>query len=1122
MRLFNFSKILFFISSLIIANGQTLAEDIDLFVGNTSSSTAPNILIVLDNTSNWARQSQQWPGGEQQGQSEVMAIKQALSAYSAGKINIGLMEFVSDGNANDNGGYVRHAIKSWDGSTNTSAFNGKLDTIYAGINSTIEKRNSNTEYGNLVYDVYNYLAGNNVYNSGGGTPISLADGAGYQVLPTRFKSPLTDESICNNTYIIYITNPNSSGPATDSSNNSTVLANLIAAAGGTKDKLAGDSAGLPIPLPIFTTTTATESTLLKTTTSCYSKNESCSNVISSESVDCTIYGSCTCTELTSNSCNNNQRLFKIFGNNSVFTVSETNTYNNTVGTSWNFDDWAKFLYLYGVPYGTGDNAIRVKAVTYTIDVFNKQQNAEHTSLMMSAAKVGGGRYFAAKNKQAITVALQEIISEILSVNSSFASAALPVTATNRSQNENQVYVPMFRPDPQARPRWFGNLKRYEIGYSDGYLALVDKNKNAAANGQTGFINDCAISYWTTGTGFTDNSGSVLNNYWQNRAVSPDPRSECSSATYPYSDSPDGPFVEKGGVSEILRKGNTATDGLVHRSIFTQVDSTGLVTFNSTNSSLSDSLVNYIRGQDIDNADGNKIADSEARITIHGDVVHSKPLPINYGGSTGVTVFYGSNDGMYHAVNAQTGVERWSFVAKEHYGKLARIKDNSPSIKYPNQTTDVASSNTPKDYFFDGSTASLTYYNSSGAITKAWIYPTMRRGGRMLYALNVTDPTSPQFMWKKGCASSDDTTCDTGFTGIGQTWSVPALGLVKGYESGNKPVLIMGGGYDSCEDDDLATTTCTSAEKGRAVYVLDAQYGTLLATFQTEGAVPSDAALADVDSDGRVDFAYVADTRGNVYRIDFVNPSTHAARASADWTIKKIASTTGANRKFLYGPDVFNVGSAIYLALGSGNRERPLMNNYPYASDVQDRFYMLMDQPSQDIAAYSLDSTTYMNQASASSSSSAASCTTEKIVPGTTKRGWWYDYAYRGEQTVTSALIHLGTVTFSTSQAGSSTTTGNMCAKPLGVARSYTLNLFNGSGAVNSSNNCGGDAFVEMAGGGIPPSPVLATVVITLPDGSSKKETVIIGAGSKGIGDVKDAKPKVSPKVKRKYWGSNID
>src|SRR5690349_11890045 len=89
-----------------------IADDIDIFTGaSAGTSVNPKILIVLDNTSNWSRQAQKWPDGATQGQSEVNAIKKVIASLNA-NVNMGLFEFVTDGNANQDGGYVRHAIKS--------------------------------------------------------------------------------------------------------------------------------------------------------------------------------------------------------------------------------------------------------------------------------------------------------------------------------------------------------------------------------------------------------------------------------------------------------------------------------------------------------------------------------------------------------------------------------------------------------------------------------------------------------------------------------------------------------------------------------------------------------------------------------------------------------------------------------------------------------------------------------------------------------------------------------------------------------------------------------------------------------------------------------------------------
>jgi hypothetical protein len=40
------------------------AEDIDLFVGAATSATAmrPNVLVIIDNSSNWSSASQHWVG----------------------------------------------------------------------------------------------------------------------------------------------------------------------------------------------------------------------------------------------------------------------------------------------------------------------------------------------------------------------------------------------------------------------------------------------------------------------------------------------------------------------------------------------------------------------------------------------------------------------------------------------------------------------------------------------------------------------------------------------------------------------------------------------------------------------------------------------------------------------------------------------------------------------------------------------------------------------------------------------------------------------------------------------------------------------------------------------------
>jgi type IV pilus assembly protein PilY1 len=77
-----------------------------------------------------------------------------------------------------------------------------------------------------------------------------------------------------------------------------------------------------------------------------------------------------------------------------------------------------------------------------------------------------------------------------------------------------------------------------------------------------------------------------------------------------------------------------------------------------------------------------------RPSVHGDVVHSRPVVINYGGTPPrVVVFYGSNNGMLRAIEGkQTGTgagnELWSFVVPETLGKLNRLREQTPKVVVP--------------------------------------------------------------------------------------------------------------------------------------------------------------------------------------------------------------------------------------------------------------------------------------------------------------------------------------------------------------------------------------------------------------------------------------------------------
>lgn len=1248
---------------IAVSSFQASSEDIEIFATDESSLVGkPNVLIVLDNSANWSRQSQKWPGGLTQGQSEARAIRTVLETLDDNSINVGLLEYSTDGNANTNeGGYVRHHIRPLN-SSNKSVLFSHLDTIFDNINEPVEKRSSGNGFGTLMWDIYNYLGEFGQSQGGAGTPSSRADSAAYKVLYSNFRSPLTAADFCRRTIVIFIGNNVQSGPSKDAqaaidalaaltgeavvdipfaeyqvieeplevergyssacysdatsctavennlecneqgfdscycsetdtqsclqnqftvigtSATSTVISDSTASTDPAKvytgengltcyntnkalpgytcpSEMSTVAADSPAAGQTTTTTTSwssceyvltgsdgcngqkanfeprgiktertvvSEETSLSTTLgltgSCSISSSSCDTTAYSGCEDGT-YTSCVCsTPSTSDGCpvSATQR-HQVIGQTVASVATPTGTFGSPSGGPWVADEWAKYLRQQGVPLPGSAGASFAQVSTYTIDVFNAQQNASFSGLLFNMARIGGGKYYQATNEGEIVNALTQIFDEVQAVNSAFSSASLPVNATNRAQSENQVYIGVFKPDRTKDPRWFGNLKRYQLIVDNGLtVELGDSEGKVAINNQTGFISDCAVSFWTTDSG----------DYWSD-VIADDPAaySQCATAANPNSDYPDGPFVEKGAAAQILRRSNDS-DGVpdvdgnyaVVRNMKT-LSGSSLIDIND--SSLSEADVAYVLGSDNGFGPQDEDADSvtsETRSSIHGDVIHSRPQPVNFG-ADGVIIYYGSNDGAYRAVRGDTGEEVWSFVAPEHLNKVSRLRSNSPLVNF-------AGGANGKPYFFDGSTG--VYQNADSS--KVYIYPSQRRGGRMVYAFDVSNPLqAPNFLWRRGCPNlTDDTGCSSGFEDIGQTWSRPSAALIKGY-SETTPVLIFGGGYDGCEDEDSASPSCSSP-KGSGVYVVNATNGSLIKHFDfgsvdpAARSVSADITLADPSGDGFVDYAYAVTTGGEVFRLDFADASAGYSELSlADWEAHKVASTEGDGRKFLYAPTIINTGTEYYVALGSGDREHPLESHYPY-SDVVNRFYVFRDDLTDTDAStiLDLDDTSDM----VNYTSDPGCDLTSRILPGSEKKGWFINLTEHGigEQVVTSPIVAGGLVYFSTNRPTPESATE--CTTSLGEARGYIVNLLNSSGAVGVSGTCGGDRSGAFTGGGLPPSPVIATVPIEV-DGETVIKTVIIGAQEKdgsvsSIVGAQQVEPTI-PSVRRPVsWSKDID
>ena len=777
---------------------------------------------------------------------------------------------------------------------------------------------------------------------------------------------------------------------------------------------------------------------------------------------------------------------------------------NNYQSSW-FDEYGRFMYRADVrPSLDGTQNI----ITYTIAVYDPAAVSDNTTpakaaraLLQSAAQQGGGKYFAVSNTATLTKALSDILIEIQAVNSVFAAVTLPVSVNVRGTYLNQVYMGVFRPDADAFPRWMGNLKQYQLvpNLATGSLFLGDMNGTAVENTATGFISPGSVSYWTTASTFwTFKPGGIGLE----------------------SDSPDGDVVEKGAEAQWLRtayassqatrKYFTCTGGCTGGSLLSGY------AFNNANASITTALlgaadatdrtniINWVRGTDLLDENANGVI-TDVRASIHGDVLHSRPAVVNfnrYNDSDDVMVFYGGNDGAIHAIQGgqltsgarQGGIEHWAFTPTEFFSKLKRLRDNNVNIVSPNPG---------KPYFADGPIGIYQYdANSDGKLDsaagdKVYLYFAMRRGGNFIYALDVSDPTAPKYMWKRSVS-------DTGFGELGQTWSMPKP--VKVNASAN-PVLIMGAGYDSANEDILPRGTVA---KGRGIMVIDAVTGALLWTANNSthssmiyGFV-ADMSTIDRDADGKVDRVYAADTGANIWRLDIDDVST------SNWAVTKLASVGGAaanDRKFLYVPSVvFGDSSYPYdaVVLGSGDREKP------FDTTITNRYYMFKDTSmgktinggfTTIIESELYDATTNLIQSGDATAITALAAA----------RGWYVTLGV-GEKVVGSSVVLAGTAFFGTNQPSASTP--GVCTN-LGTARLYAMSYLNATATLENDGTAGlsiTDRSITIAGGGFPPSPVPVLTVIN----GRPYQTVISGSHTQDT-----PMPPLGQRY-RAYWHTHID
>ena len=691
--------------------------------------------------------------------------------------------------------------------------------------------------------------------------------------------------------------------------------------------------------------------------------------------------------------------------------------------------------------------------TYTIGFSKGAEDA--APLLAETAKRGGGLYFAAQNSLELQNALNDALSNILNIDSSFTSPSIASNNFDRTQTFDAAYYAMFLPG--KGPRWSGNLKKLKVT-ADG--TLVDSKGNAAI-ADNGNIKDGACTIW----------------------------SNCDAQK-------DGNKVEVGGVAAQIRTqsvrkivsdlgaGSSLTPLTLANAQSAAGGDTALASYMRTSVDELTNTFDWLKGIDVDddNKDGST---TDKRNDVMGDPLHSKPLALNFGSSTAtdIRIMLGTNQGVLHMFKdaGESVSETWGFIPYELLPNLTELRSNDPSGVHT-------------VYGMDSSPVAYTETDATGKVIKAWVYVGMRRGGSSYYALNVTNPDSPTLMWSINPSTE-------GFSDLGQTWSEPIVTKIVGYE---KPVLIFGGGYDTSFD----ATPPSSSPAGRAVYIVDAEKGTLIHSFggSASGAtvlsgiqdsIPNSVAVLDSNNDGYTDRIYATDVGGNVWRMDLPSAS------QSSWTAFKFAALGGSNndnRRFFAEPVVaqtmFTNLAEVKVTSGTGTTTTKTYQNVPYdavvigsgarphpsSTAVNDMFFTLQDRNvvTKSFTGSDIPSVITINDLYDVSSSAPVS-ETDNISFGK-KLGWFYDFSGLGEKSLTAALIVQGKVYFTSYSPPADSVAENVCVVS-GSGKLYVFDLHKGTRTFSQ-------LYFEL-GERVPDTP---QIVIPAPETGKDPYIYIIGVG----------------------------
>lgn len=630
---------------------------------------------------------------------------------------------------------------------------------------------------------------------------------------------------------------------------------------------------------------------------------------------------------------------------------------------------------------------------------------------------GKGQYYATDNADQLAAAFGDIIFRAINAGSPAMSGRITISPESQYQQRKESYYSIFT--SMENDYWPGNLKGFLLKYvdyvnSDGFVSrrpmLVSESGDPVLSSDGTFIEGTS-SFWSSGDARDASSGGVVSQLAEPEDRIIYTRSEATGELIALNADNASNFTDAqlGTKSELERK----------------------------------ALLNFARGYEYSSL-GNTPVVAKKKIA---DAARAVASFATYGCNTGKSLLNCSkadlkqvillpgNDGVLRAFDTRNGKTLYAFLPPELLSVINKMR----------QGQGVSRTNI-RTYGLDGTVAiQHSDDNKNGYIDsseKAYAFVTAGRGGKFAYIFDISDnPYATKFTMPTIKKIINSQT--TGFSKLGNTWSVPASGKIK-VGTDIKNVFIFGAGYNPAQDD---VTKRAEDTIGNALYIIDVT-GTLIWSSDSAGvsmkySIPATPAVLVDTTTGLITDIVVGDMGGQLWRFGINNGATISSglivKDGNNGLVASIADNSTSNsRRFYITPELHQITdpstgtNKLTVNIGSGYFGHPLNK------EIKDKLYVFY------LAKTATPGSTVITESMLSAANTTLSSSGFYVSLGQDSTG-------EGEKVITNLKADFNRVVFNTYVPNTNTSAVNDSCRPYsGKQRTYSYNLLTGQNMLESA------------------------------------------------------------------------